>query len=268
MGPSEVLKVDTFGGLPGWLIMLIFLVMMAGASEIGYVWGARSTVEEKTQYIFPTVFAAVLAVLGLLLGFTVSMAVTRCDTRRILLLEEANALGTDYLRTQLLPEPERTELQNLIRRYVDIRMSYSEGGIDAERLRKARAETEEIQEQMWALAVAFAQKDPRSVTGGLVLESLNNTFDLDTSRWTAFLTHVPESVIYVNAFIGLLASLMLGYGFGLSRHRHRFSVALLTISVCAVLGVIIDMDRPRSGVIHVSQWPMIELQRQLAEPRR
>src|SRR5262249_31033837 len=142
MGPSEVLKVDTFGGLPGWFIMLVFLASMVVASEVGYVWGVRSTVEEKTQHIFPSVVAVVLAVLGVLLGYTVSMGVKGEDTRRILLLEEANALGTDYLRTQLLPEPERTELQDLIRRYVDIRMSYSEGGIDAERLRKARAETE------------------------------------------------------------------------------------------------------------------------------
>src|SRR5262249_56030284 len=143
MGPN-VVKVDTFGGLPGWFIMLVFLASMVVASEVGYVWGARSTLEEKTQQVFPTVFAAVLAVLGLLLGFTVSMAVTRYDTRRILLLEEANALGTDYLRTQLLPQPGRTELQDLIRGYVDIRMSYSEGGIDAERLRKRPPETPEI----------------------------------------------------------------------------------------------------------------------------
>src|SRR5215471_331087 len=185
MGPNEVLKVDTFGGLPGWVLMLAFLALMVAASEIGYVWGAKARVDEKTQNVFPTVSAAILAVLGLLLGFTVSMAVGRYDARRLLVLEEANAIGTAYLRTQLLPEPERTELQDLIRHYLNVRLSYVEGGIDAERVRKARAESEQIQQQIWDRAAAFAQKDQRSVTAGLLLESLNNTIDLENSRWTA-----------------------------------------------------------------------------------
>jgi hypothetical protein len=268
MGPNDVVKVETFFGLPAWLLVLLFVAIMMATSEAGYALGLRAKIDEKAKGVIPTIATAILAVLGLLLGFTMSMAVSRYDTRRYLVLDEANALGTAYLRAQVVPQPESTELQDLLRQLVDVRTRYAEGAIDAQRMRKARAETEELQGEIWARATAVAQRDPRSVPAGLLLQALNNAFDVENSRWTAFLSHVPESVIYVNALMGVIAVLMVGYGFGLAGQCHRLSVALLVISVSVVLGVIIDLDRPRSGVIRVSQQPMIELQRQLAAPKR
>jgi hypothetical protein len=266
MGQSNLPPVDSFFGLPGWLIMLVFLVVLLAACETGYRLGMKSRLDEKTKAVIPTIAAAVLGVLGLLLAFTMSMSVTRFETRRQLVLDEANAIGTDYWRAQLMPAPERTELQDLLREYAAVRLRYAEVGINPKRLEQARQETAQLQGQLWARASAFAEKDPRSVTAGLLLQSLNNTFDLENARWTAFLAHVPQSVVYVNGLMGLLAMFLVGYGFGLAGHRHALSAALLIVSVTAVLGVIIDLDRPRSGIIRVSQQPMIELQRQLAAP--
>ena len=95
---------------------------------------------------------------------------------------------------------------------------------------------------------------------GLLLQSLNEAFDLETARWTAFQNHVPASVIYVNAVLGLLSAMLVGYMFGVDGRRNFFSMCLLALSITLVLAVIIDLDRPRSGFIRGSQQPMIDLQ--------
>jgi amino acid transporter len=267
MGQYSIANLNTFFGIPGWLLLLLFFAMMLAFCEAGYRLGQRSRLGEKTREAIPTVLTAILGVLGLLLAFTMAMAVNRYDARRLLVLDEANAIGTDYWRTQLLPAPESTELQDLLRQYIDVRLRYAEAGFNSEKLQQVRRDTARLQSQLWSRAAAFAEKDPRSVTAGLLLQSLNTTFDLESARWTALLAHVPESVIYVNAFMGLLAGLLVGYGFGLTGNRHTLSIALLALSISVVLVVIIDLDRPRHGLLRISQQPLVDLQRQLAAPK-
>ncbi len=180
------------------------------------------------------------------------------------MLEEANAIGTSYLRTQLLTSPESTEIASLLRQYVDVRLQYSGAGADLEHLKAAKDRAGRLQNEFWSRGVVFAQKDPRSVTAGLLLQSLNQVIDLEAARWTAFVHHVPETVIYVDGVVALLAAILVGYGYGLGRQRHLFSMFILALSITAVLAVIVDLDRPRQGFIQVSQQPMIHLQHQLA----
>lgn len=267
MGQDDIARLSSFFGMPGWLVMLMFLLLMLATWETGHWLGLKSRIDEKTKSAIPTVAGAILGVLGLLLAFTMSMAVTRYDTRRHLVLEEANAIRTAYLRTQLLPRPESTELQDLLRQYAEVRLRIAQAGRDAQTLQQGREEAEQLQRQLWSRAAAFAEKEQRSVTARLLLRSLNNMFDLKTGRWVAFIGRVPENVIYVNAVIGLLAALMLGYGFGMAgRHRPLYE-ALLIVSVTLVLAVIINLDDPRSRAIRDSQQPMIDLQGQLVKPK-
>jgi hypothetical protein len=98
------------------------------------------------------------------------------------------------------------------------------------------------------------------------MESLNNVFDLENSRWIGFVAHVPKGVIYLDMLMGLVAALMVGYEFGVTGHRHPLSEALLIVSITMVMVVIVELDRPHSGLIRVSQQPLIDLQRRLAPP--
>jgi prepilin signal peptidase PulO-like enzyme (type II secretory pathway) len=93
----------------------------------------------------------------------------------------------------------------------------------------------------------------------LLLQSLNHAIDLEGARWMALQNHVPESVIFVNAVVALLAAMLVGYTFGVNGRRNVFSMGLLALSITLVLWVIIDLDRPRSGFIRASQQPMIDL---------
>jgi hypothetical protein len=245
------------------IIFVIFFAGMLGATEIGFRLGRESDVNtlDKTKSLVSTVEAAILGVLGLLLGFTMSMAVSRFEVRKQLVLDEANAIETSYLRTKLLPETESTEIANILHEYIDVRVQYGTTGNDPKRLESLSKETVHLQNEFWARAVAYGQKDPNPVRVGLLLQSLNQAIDLESARRMAFQNHVPQSVIYVNAVVGILAALLVGYTFGLNGRRQIFSMCVLALAITLVLAVIIDLDRPRRGFIRVNQQPMIDLQR-------
>jgi len=250
-----------------WLIGLVFLGSMLGTSEAAFHFGraaSRSTFEAtKSQISY--VQGGILGVLGLLLGFTLAMAVSRFETRKELVVEESNAIGTSYLRAQLVPSPEGSEISSRLRDYVNVRLEYSRASTDLGR-QTARDRAARLEDEVWSWAVAFAQKDPRSVTAGLLLQSLNRVIDLEAARWAASVNRVPAPVILVVGLISLLAAVLVGYLYGLGGRRHLLSTAILAAAITAVLLVIIDLDRPQQGLIQVSQQPMIDLQNRLRTP--
>jgi hypothetical protein len=256
------------------LIGGLLLVLLFAASEAGLRLGrnAESKIDERTKTQISLIAGSVLGVLGLLLGFTLSMAVSRFETRKQLVLEEANAIGTSYLRTQLVPEPDRSYIADRLRDYVDLRLRHARAGDDvrslrdAEALKTAREQVGHLQKAFWTRAVSWAQKDPNPVKAGLLLQSLNQVIDLDAARWMAFNNYVPETVVYMDVFVALLAATLVGYAIGLACRRHMFSVFMLSIAITVVIAVIIDLDRPRQGLITVTQQPMMDLQQQLTSP--
>jgi hypothetical protein len=243
------------------IIQCVFFALMMAATEAGYRLGRKSepNVPENTKSQISTVEGALLGVLALLLGFTMSMAVSRFEIRKQLVLEEADAIGTSRLRAQLIPSPEGPEILGLLQQYVSVRVQYGSAGNDLARLDQLNTQSAHFQTELWNRTNAYAQQHPNPVTVGLLLQSLNQTFDLAEARWMAFQNHVPESVIYVNAAVSLLAAMLVGYSFGVSGRRNIFSMCVLAVSITLVLAVIIDLDRPRSGFIRGSQQPMVDL---------
>jgi hypothetical protein len=248
-----------------WLIQIVFFSLLILAAEGGYRLGRRAaaTVSEKTRSQVSVVEGSLVGVLGLLLGFTMSMAVSRYEARKELVLAEANAIGTSWLRTQLLPEPYRAAIADSLRRYVDLRTKYGEAGSNHARLHQIRENTFQLQSEFWRKAVEYGRTDANPVRSGLLLQSLNQVIDLEASRWMAFFNHVPPAVICLDGAVAWLAALLVGYGFGIERARNIFSTCLLALAISVVLAVIVDLDRPRQGFIQVTQQPVIDLQRQM-----
>ena len=244
------------------LICFVFFAFMLVATGAGFHFGRKSeaSTPDKTKSQISTIEAAILGVLGLLLGFTMSMAVSRFEARKQLVLEEANAIGTSLLRTALVPAPEGTEIASLLRQYIDVRVQYGIAGNDAAQLDSLRTQTVRLQNEFWTRAAAYGRKDPNPVRAGLLLQSLNQAIDLESARRMAFQNHVPETVILVNGIVGLLSAMLVGYSFGLYGRRQIFSMSVLALAITLVLAVIIDLDRPRRGFIRVSQQPMLDLQ--------
>jgi len=252
-------------GASEWLLALVFLALMAAASEAGFRLAERDKhTRDITKSPISAIEGGILGVLGLLLGFTMSMAVARFEARKQLVLEEANAIGTAHLRTRMLPAAEGKEIADLLRAYTDVRIPPGEHGDIYKQIAGARKESARLQEAFWQRAVAYGQKEP--FRASLLLQALNEVIDLDAARWMAFQNHVPEAVIFVIALVGLLAALVVGYTFGLGGLRHPFSMCALSLAITLVLTVIIDLDRPREGFIRVSQQPMVDLQKLLHSP--
>jgi hypothetical protein len=246
----------------GIIILFVFFALMLAATEAGFRLGRKAEVNtpDKIKASVSTVEGAMLGVLGLLLGFTMSMAVSRFEARKQLVLDEANAIGTACLRAELLPAPEGPEIGSLLRQYINVRVQYGTTGNDPTQVDRSRAESARLQNEFWSRAVAYGQKDPNSVRAGLLLQALNQAIDLESARRMAFQNHVPDTVIYANGIVGILAVMLVGYAFGLNGRRQMFSICALAVAITLVLGVVVDLDRPRSGFIRVSQQPMIDLQ--------
>jgi len=253
---------------PVEVLGVICLSLMLACSEAGFCFGlkARGSVNEAVRSRIAIFEGAMLGVLGLLMGFTMSMGATRFEVRRQLVVEESNAIGTTWLRSMMLPQPENTEFIAVLRRYVDARVNFASARKLSE-LPPLREVATRLQPELWSRVTAFAARDPRSVPAGLLLETTNQMIDLEATRWASFWGHVPRSVICVNVFVAMLAAALLGYGFGLVGKRQIVPILMLALSISAVLTVIVDLDRPWQGYIRVSQQPMIDLQKQLNSAR-
>jgi hypothetical protein len=196
-----------------------------------------------------------------MLGFTFSMASSRHDTRRSLVLEEANTLQTAYLRAELLPQPQRSEIRSLLPEYVETRLKWA----DHRDVGNAIARSEEIQQQIWSRAVAVGERNPGSVVVGLFIETLNEAIDLHTKRVRAGLwSRIPAAILFVLFFVTFLAMISMGYLAGIAGKRANLVNFALGLAFSSVLFLIIDLDRPREGLLKVSQQPLVELRQKIS----
>jgi len=252
-------------GLNEWLIFAIVIVLFLSANEIGFRlgWRTQSKSNEPTRSQVNMLQAASLGLLALLLGFTFSMALTRFDTRKQLVLEEANAIGTTYLRAQLLPDQARTEVSNLLRRYVDVRLEFYRAGINQNSLQWVDDDKGKLHSALWSYAIATGGQDPRAIPTGLFIQSLNEVIDLHAKRVTAMENHVPESIFVLLLLVATLSLGLVGYGAGMGRDRNVLPTVISVILIALVILLIMDLDRPRRGLIKVSQQSMVHLQESL-----
>ena len=249
-------------------IGVIFVALVAittlaylGGYRIG-LWHQARTPDEKEG---PTgaLVASLLATLAFLVAVTMSMASDRFDTRRGLVLEEANAIGTTYLRAGFLPAPNDEAVRTLLREYVPLRIARA----DLADLARSIERSEEIQDAVWAITEEVAETEGGSETFSLYVSSLNEMIDLHTKRVVAGVyARVPESVVYFLIIGSTLALVMTGYGAGLTGRRSLFSALAFVIVFSGVITLIIDLDQSRSGFLQVSQQALIDLQESLGPP--
>jgi hypothetical protein len=240
--------------LPLVAVEVGFFLLLLGAVEFGYRslrWLKPSDGRKMSGQEF--LLSAVLGLLALLLGFTFSLSLGRYDARRALVVQEANALGTTWLRVQLLDEPHRGEMSGLLRQYADARVAWSDtSGGD---LRPTQA----LQDRLWAGAMRLAHSATPPVVVRQVLDPLNEAIDVQAARTAARSARIPERVLAILVLYSALSMVMLGYILAINGHRQAVATGLLLVLLSLAFAVILDLDRPRSGAIQVSQQPLIDL---------
>jgi hypothetical protein len=257
----EILVRDTHW----WLFYLFSIVFLLLVVEAGYRLGAwrRSRVHPEQKSQTGTVLAALLALLGFLLAISFGIAADRFRERKALVLEEANAIGTAFLRADLLPEPARSRVRRQLRDYVDLRIHSVRSG-DLSALRIGLAESEAYHRELWALAVEAADGHPRSIPVGLFVDALNRLIDLHESRVTVGLHyHIPPSLVWTLYLVAFLSMGTLGIHFGLSGTRSIVATIALVTAVAAVLLLIVDLDQPIQRLFSVGQDPLVDVLRTL-----
>ena len=246
------------------LTLGLFIALLA-ALAIGFWLGrrARANTDDTAKSQSSTIQGAVIGVLALLLAFTLSMAITRYESRRQLVLDEANTIGTTYLRSKMLPAPYAAQAADVIRQYVDNRLEFYNAGVDETRFNAANDQAGQLQNQLWAIATAAIAQDNRAIATGLFVETLNDTIDLQATRLAATRNTVPETVILLLFAVAIATAAIVGYNSGLSNQRHLFAAMTLIILITLIIWVLIDLDRPRRGLILISQQSMIDLQQSI-----
>jgi hypothetical protein len=258
---------EPLDSVPLWVLFLAACTLTGLALEGGYrlgKWRHARAPEEKEASVGEMV-GSMLALLAFLLGFTFGLAASRWESRREAVLEEANAIGTTYLRTQLLPEPQRAETARLLRDYVDTRLLDMRQGTASEMIANAIARSEELHEQLWSQAVAAAQKSPTPITG-LFIQSLNETIDMHAKRMMVGTRgRIPISIwagLFGLAMLGLAG---VGYHAGLSTTRRSPAMFAMVLAFAGVIFLIADLDRPYEGFLTVTQQPLMDLQRSMGQ---
>jgi len=248
---------------PFWLLGILILGAMIAAALIGWrarLWQnsarANSPEDDIGERQEGHIVAAVLGLLALLTGFTFALALERYDTRRERVLSEANAIGTTYLRTQLLAEPYRSRISSLLTDYADTRLQLA----SASRTNEARLlhrNDRSIIELWKATVAAFPTVKPYDFSNSYI-EAMNAVIDSDAARKVARKAHVPSEVYLVLLLYQFGTGFVLGYV--LVGRNGRISAILLIVLFSTALLLIIDIDRPTTGWIRESQAPMIRLQ--------
>jgi hypothetical protein len=259
-----------FEQVPVWLLCLFVLAIVSVSVRAGtYIAGRMARGQDVDEIANEGIGAVVGAMLGLLafmLAFAFGMAASRRDARKDLLLAEINSIGTTFLRTGLIPGPQRSASRALLRKYVDLRLDAAE---NPERIQQAIAEATTIQGKLWAQAESLAEADlkhPDIVS--LYIDSLNETIDLQTSRVIVGGYRVPPVVWVTFGILMILSSLAVGVHFGLKSSKpNGLMTAMLAVSFATVLFLIFDLDRSNQGWMKVDQKPMYDLRRQFGEEK-
>ena len=237
-------------------LSFVVLSLAAGAGDI-----LRSKVyplveEERDDY--GIILGATLTLLGLLIGFSFSMAVSRYDQRKNYEEAEANAIGTEYLRADLLPLGDGTRVRELLKEYLDERVLFYITH-DRGRLAKINADTAELQNALWA-AVRPGGAVEHTPVVVLLISGMNDVFNAQGYTQAAWWNRIPVAAWILMATIAICCNLLIGYG---ARRRDWHVFVILPIAVSVAFFLISDIDSPRGGTIQVEPQNLISLSQSL-----
>lgn len=243
----------------------VFFLLSLALLWIGMALGSRirsrrgKAIDEESK-IITVLEGSMLTLYGLLLGFTFSMAVSRYDLRKALVVKEANAIGTTWLRSGTLAEPTRTVEQSLLRQYVPVRMEFVSAGHDQVKVQDSLRRTSDLQAKLWATANNYSL-DHRDAVTAIFLNTLNDSIDTSEERTAADENRIPSEAWWMLLLVGFAATVLVGLDV---RARSRVLQAALPLVLAAALAMTMDMDSPRLGLIQVNQPSFDRLVQQVA----
>lgn len=248
-----------------WALMGLLFLAMLGTTLLGHRYGRRQRVRHGESATTGTgiVEGALFALLGLLMAFTFATSYSQYNLRRSLAVDEANAIGTAYLRLDVLPAEARGPLREKFKKYVETRLDFWNQLGNRPALREALSHADELQREIWSLGIAATEDDPANRR--LLLPALNQMIDITTTRFDASQRHPPLIIFAMLFILALLCAWLIGYASASAEHLNWTHVIGYAAMVMLTIYVIIDLDYPRYGLIRLdfAQEPLEDVRRSM-----
>src|SRR5688572_18846354 len=232
--------------IPIWAVFALTIIVVMGAIETGHWLGRivrRRSVDEKESPI-SAIAGAILGLSAFLLAFAFGVVWDRYDARKALVREDAEAIRTAWQRSDFLPETDRPEAVEMLRQYVDLRVTFAQArNLEAERVRAVFAETKQLQKRLWDMAVVNARKDMNSDVAALYIDSLNAVNAVHASRVAVGIqTRVPLEIWIVLYCITILGMASVGYQTGIAESKRSIAWPILALSFALAFALIASLD--------------------------
>jgi hypothetical protein len=248
--------------IPIWAFFFLTAIVAFGCIELGYQWAKHwKTADPKGDAPVGSIVGSTLALLAFMLAFTFGIASSRFDARRLLVVDDANAIGTCYLRAGYIEEPFKTNVQSILKEYVRVRIR---ARTRAQILDAVSKQSGDLQNKLWAETEALAIKHPNLPAYSLFISSVNDVIDIHAKRIASVVdARVPWSVWLCMFAVGGLAMAGTGYYSGMNGRRNSPESILMVLAFSGVLLIVVDLERPWDGSISAPQTPMFNLAVQL-----
>ena len=252
---------DLLYSIPSWQLAIALFVILLGGMFVGFRLGknAARRGEQESGSADSAVKGAVAGLAALLLAFSFSLAAGRYDQRGTLTVREANSIRNTWLRADLLEEPTRGHIQQLIRDYLDARIKYLGMGFDRAQIAASAAASQQLQQQIWQVISEQSRTNNQPGNISTLVPAVSEMLDADVAIEAAYSNTVPAIVLVLLFGAIIFTGLLVGHSFGRAGRRHVLTATVFALLVTLVVSVILDLDRPRRGVIRENVGPLENL---------
>jgi hypothetical protein len=245
--------------IPFWTTPLLFVGILLLSIEVSYRVGVgqrlRIGEEREQDRRGDVILTALLALLGLMLAFTYSFTVSRSDLRKTAAMDEINAVGTAFLRADLLDEPHRTSIRRSLLEYARTLVIDPQEAASRDGIKKVVERMSAKQSEIWPAVKEMAEVQAPSPLTNSMVQSITDVSDAHTKRLMAALDWLPGVILAMLLLVGCGCLSIVGYSAGRADSLRRWRTTVLTLVLAAVMMMITDFDRPLSGFVQMNQHP-------------
>lgn len=249
--------------LPIWGVYVVTVALVLVSAEIGFRIGTAMRRRDPSwggTSMRGAVIGGLLGLMAFLMAFSIGIVINQDGDRKAMVVTEANAVGTAWLRAGFLNEPDQSTTRDLLREYVEIRLSAAE---DLSQFEAAMTRSEEIHSELWSIVEDNVRQGNESDVMALFADSINTVIDVHLLRMTAATRRLPPLVGFVLYVATFLSFLLVGVANSSDRKRDATAMVLFALAFVAVMMIIVDLDRPQQGLLNVSQQALSDLLQQM-----
>lgn len=242
----------------GLIFVAILLIALEGGYQFGR-WSRKHKIVSSEKEYKDLVLTAMYALLGLMLAFTYTFTLSRADMRKQALIDEANAIGTAFLRAEMLEEPTQTELRIALLEYARTRVIRPDIAGDNEKLKNVIDQSNRAQARIWPVIQQMLDKSKPGPVEVSIVHSMNDLYDIGTKRLAVSFDQLPFVLLIILLFLTCTSLALTGFNAGLSGKMNRGGLVLLVIFLSVVILIITDFDRSFKGFVQISQQSLLDV---------